>query len=36
VLIGVVLHAAPGRDPISAITAAAKALNWGFRVLAAG
>ncbi|HXS62571.1 MAG TPA: serine hydrolase [Streptosporangiaceae bacterium] len=36
VLIGVVLHAAPGRDPISAITAAAQALNWGFGELAAG
>ena len=36
VLIGVVLHAAPGRNPISAILAAAQALNWGFRQLGAG
>jgi serine-type D-Ala-D-Ala carboxypeptidase (penicillin-binding protein 5/6) len=35
VLIGVVLHAAPTSDPISAITAAATALNWGFRSLKA-
>jgi serine-type D-Ala-D-Ala carboxypeptidase (penicillin-binding protein 5/6) len=33
VLIGVVLHAAPTSDPISAITAAAQVLNWGFRQL---
>ncbi|HEY3903471.1 MAG TPA: serine hydrolase [Streptosporangiaceae bacterium] len=33
VLIGVVLHAAPTSDPISAITAAAQVLNWGFRRL---
>ncbi len=31
VLIGVVLHATPSSDPISAITAAAQALTWGFR-----
>ncbi|HET7012962.1 MAG TPA: serine hydrolase [Streptosporangiaceae bacterium] len=36
VLIGVVLHAAPGRNPISAIIAAAQALDWGFGQLAAG
>jgi serine-type D-Ala-D-Ala carboxypeptidase (penicillin-binding protein 5/6) len=36
VLIGVVLHAAPGRNPISAILAAAQALNWGFGKLGAG
>ncbi|HEX9624235.1 MAG TPA: serine hydrolase [Streptosporangiaceae bacterium] len=36
VLIGVVLHAAPTRDPISAITAAAQVLNWGFRKLGVG
>jgi D-alanyl-D-alanine carboxypeptidase (penicillin-binding protein 5/6) len=35
VLIGVVLHAAPTSDPISAITAAAQVLNWGFRQLRA-
>ena len=35
VLLGVVLHAAPSSDPISAITAAAKVLNWGFRRLGA-
>lgn len=35
VLLGVVLHAAPTSDPISAITAAAKVLNWGFRRLGA-
>jgi serine-type D-Ala-D-Ala carboxypeptidase (penicillin-binding protein 5/6) len=29
-LIGVVLHAAPGSDPASAIAAARKLLNWGF------
>jgi D-alanyl-D-alanine carboxypeptidase (penicillin-binding protein 5/6) len=33
VLLGVVLHAAPTSDPISAITAAAQVLNWGFRKL---
>jgi D-alanyl-D-alanine carboxypeptidase (penicillin-binding protein 5/6) len=33
VLIGVVLHAAPTSDPISAITAAAQVLNWGSRRL---
>lgn len=33
VLLGVVLHAAPTSDPISAITAAVKVLNWGFRKL---
>jgi serine-type D-Ala-D-Ala carboxypeptidase (penicillin-binding protein 5/6) len=29
-LIGVVLHASPGSDPVSAITAAQKVLDWGF------
>ena len=35
VLLGVVLHAAPTSDPISAITAAAQVLNWGFKRLGA-
>lgn len=30
-LIGVVLHAAPGSDPLSAIVAARRLLTWGFR-----
>jgi D-alanyl-D-alanine carboxypeptidase (penicillin-binding protein 5/6) len=34
-LIGVVLHAAPTRDPSAAITAARVVLNWGFRQLSA-
>jgi serine-type D-Ala-D-Ala carboxypeptidase (penicillin-binding protein 5/6) len=29
-LVGVVLHAAPGRNPLSAIVAARQLLNWGF------